>query len=46
MFCMRFEICYATDGFFCMINNFSMFDFDEELTMSGQYWRCEWKSKW
>ena len=33
-------------AFFCMIKFFSMLDFDVELTMSGQYRRCEWKSDW
>ena len=43
---MWFRVCYATDGLFCMIKFFSMLDFDVELTMSGQYRRCEWKSDW
>ena len=33
-------------AFFCMIKFCSMLDFDVELTMSGQYRRCEWKSDW
>ena len=28
-------------AFFCMMNIFSMLDFEDELTMSGQYRRWE-----
>ena len=40
------ELVMLRMAFFCIMNIFSMFDFDEELTMSGQYRRCEWKSEW
>ena len=40
------ELVVLQTAFFCMMNIFSMFVFDEELTMSGQYWRCEWNNEW